>query len=157
MAIHRSWWWALVNGVDRLSWLFVNPGNGRRGCYWVWSFSSILEVGPHGQSSMGVVGAHCVSWQLWEERGSDVWYCVHHLTPLGCVEHCCLYFLLGTVLRMGLIWECAAVCILLQLISTFDSKIWQGLQGVQPWEEIIFVGESQISALPRWKNPRSLG
>ena len=28
---------------------------------------SILEVGPHGQSSMVVVGAHCVSWRLWEE------------------------------------------------------------------------------------------
>ena len=25
---------------------------------------SILEVGPHGQLSMVVVGAHCVSWRL---------------------------------------------------------------------------------------------
>ena len=30
-------------------------------------------------------------------------------------------------------------------------------RGVQLWEEIIFVGESQISALPRWKNAWDLG
>ena len=33
---------------------------------------SILEVGPHGQLLMVVVSAHCVSWWLCEEKGSDV-------------------------------------------------------------------------------------
>ena len=32
-------------------------------------------------------------------------------------------FILNKVLSMGLIWECAAVCISLQLISIFDWKI----------------------------------
>ena len=53
---------------------------------------SMLEVDPHGQLSMVVVGAHCVSWWLWEERGRNVWHCVPHLTPLGCVKWHCSYF-----------------------------------------------------------------
>ena len=88
MAVHQSWWWALVDGVDGLLWQFIDTVDaiGPHCCL------SIVEVGPHGQLSMVVVGAHHVSWWLWEERGSNVWHCVCHLTPLGCVEHHCLYF-----------------------------------------------------------------
>jgi hypothetical protein len=39
----------------------------------------------------------------------------------------------------------------------YDDLNREGIQGFQSWEEIIFVGESQISALPRWKKPRIKG
>ena len=48
--------------------LFIDGGVGRP-----WTFvggrhhSSIVVVDPHSQSSMVVVGAHCVSWGLPEE------------------------------------------------------------------------------------------
>ena len=65
------------------SWLFIDPGGGHLSMVLMGSRGrlsilvmgtvdiighdrslSILEVGPHGQSWMVVVGAHCVSWQL---------------------------------------------------------------------------------------------
>ena len=83
---------------------------------------SILEVGAHGQS-MVVVGAHCVLWGC-EERGSDMWHRVCHVTQLGCVESTGLNFFAPLILdtssstsSTGQGWaispfgECDVVCI----------------------------------------------
>ena len=92
MAVNRSWWWALVDGVDGLSWPFVDSGNGHMDIIGCHLCPLILEVGPHGESSMVVVGTCHVLWWLWEERGSDMWHCDRHLPPLGHVECHCSYF-----------------------------------------------------------------
>ena len=62
----QSWWWVLV--ASGPSSLFVNGGVGH-----LWTFmgshrcSLIVVVDPCSQSSMVVVGTHCVSWGLPEE------------------------------------------------------------------------------------------
>jgi len=62
----RSWWWVLVASGPSL--LFVDGGVG---CPWTFvgshHHSLIVVVDPCSQSSMVVVGAHCVSWGLPEE------------------------------------------------------------------------------------------
>ena len=64
MAVNQSWWWALVDGVDGLSWPFVDSGNGHMDIIGCHLCPLILEVGPHGESSMVVVGACHVLWWL---------------------------------------------------------------------------------------------
>ena len=62
----QLWWWVLM--ASGPSSLFVNGGVGRP-----WTFmggcrhSSIVVVDPRSQSSMVMVGAHCVLWGLPEE------------------------------------------------------------------------------------------
>ena len=91
---HGGHSWPFIDGGDGAllpfvncgcgwSWPFIDPGGGHLSMVLIGSHGglsilvmgamniighdhspSILEVGPHGQSSMVVVGARCVSWRL---------------------------------------------------------------------------------------------
>ena len=133
------WWWYSHSGLS----LSVNPGGG----------SSWPIVNGCGGCSLCFVvvvrreGLQCVTSC---SSPHPIGMCQIVLLKLSSLT-------LGWGWALSPFWEYTAVCISLQLISIFDYKIWWGLQGVQLWEEIIFMGERLISALLRWKNPQSLG